>query len=198
LWRAAILAAVAGGTPAFRILPDARKLKDSRLFGVSEFMNNSPALLLVLFLAGCATPGELPAFQPVSKETAVVRWQRGKVSLTGEAVCARSQDGGTLIRLYKHSRSPLLELRLEPDGLLAARGSLAGAGWTGPYSAAPMPLATWVSFLSIYQHARDLPVGAKELHTAAARIAYEKTGAGLKSLSIASTDQAETISGFFR
>jgi len=152
----------------------------------------------LLLLVGCATQRELPAFQPISTETAVVRWQRGKVSLTCEAICARSQDGAALIRLYKHSRSPLLELRLEADGILAAKGSLTGAGWTGPYSAAPMPLATWVSFLSIYQHSGDLPVGKKELHTAAARIAYNKTGAGLKSLSIASTDQAETISGFFR
>ena len=158
-----------------------------------------PALVLsLLFLAGCATHRKLPDFQPVSTETAVIRWQRGKVSLTCEAVCARAQNGAAVIRLYKQSPSPLLDLRLEADGTFGAKGRLAGPGWTGPYFSAPMPLATWVSFLSIYQRAKDLPAGEKELHTAAARIAYDKTGTRLKSLSIASTDRAETISGFFR
>jgi len=157
------------------------------------------ALVFLLFLAtGCATRKERPAFQPASTETAVVRWQRENVSLTADAVCARSHDGGVLIRLHKQSPSPLLELRLESDGTLTAKGSLAIPGWTGPSSDAPMPLATWVSFLTIYQHAGDLPAGEKELHTAAARIAYDKTGSRLKSLSIASTDRTETLSGFFR
>lgn len=103
-----------------------------------------------------------------------------------------------MIRLYKQSPSSILELRLEPDGTLTAKGSLAGPGWTGPNSSAPMPLATWANFLSVYQNADKLPVGEKELHTAGARIAYHKTTTRLKSLSIANTDTAETINGLFR
>jgi len=155
-------------------------------------------LVILVLLAGCATQRELPVFQPASSETATLRWQRGKASLTCEAVCARSVNGAVLLRLYKQSPTPLLELRLEPDGLLSAKGSLARGGWTGPYFEAPAPLSTWVSFLTIYQHARDLPVGDRELHTASARTAYTKTSSGLKSLSVVSTDSAETVNALFQ
>jgi len=89
-------------------------------------------------------------------------------------------------------------LHLENDGTLTAKGSLAGSGWSGPSASAPIPLATWANLISIYQGADKLPAGAKELHTAGARIAYDKPGNRLKTLSIANTDTAETLSAFFR
>jgi len=154
--------------------------------------------MIAWLVVGCATTREQTAFHPVSSESALVRWQRGGNTLTSDAVFARSADGGVLLRLYKQSPSPLLELRLESDGHLSARGSLAGRGWSGPYGNAPLPLATWVSFLLTWQNAPKLPQGEREMHTAAARIAYNKTSSGLRSLSVASLDTAETISAIFR
>lgn len=153
----------------------------------------------LLFLAGCAAQRELQPFQPASSQSAVIQWQRSGHSLTCEAVCARSADGAALMRLYKQSPSPLLELRLEKDGLLSAKGSLTGGrSWTGKYGDAPAPLATWISFLSIYQRAQELPDGDKELHTSASRVAYQKSKAGLKTLSVANTDSAESVTGYFQ
>ena len=154
-------------------------------------------LALLLALAGCASQRDAPVFQAVSSETATVRWQRRNLSLAGDATCTRATDGAVLIRLEKQ-RSPLLDLQLEAGGTLTAKGRLAGSGWSGPYAAAPLPLATWANFISIYRAADKLPVGARELHTAGARIAYDKTGVRLKSLSIANTDTAETLSALFR
>lgn len=92
----------------------------------------------------------------------------------------------------------MLTLRLDPDGLLSAGGSLTGRGWQGKYSEVPRPLATWVSFLMVYQREKNLPVGAKELHTAGERVAYRKTKAGLETLSVLNTDTGETVSGLFK
>ena len=154
--------------------------------------------LITTLLGGCATMPPPTAFQPVSSERALVRWQRGGNTLTSDAVCARAADGSVLVRLYKQSPAPLLELRLDADGRLTARGSLTGRGWSGSYGEAPFPLATWVSFLLTWQNADSLPRGDREMHTAAARIAYRKTASGLQSLSVASLDTPETLSAIFR
>jgi hypothetical protein len=168
------------------------------VFSSGFFRKFGPIATGVLLLVGCAAQRELTPFQPVSSENAIIRWQRGNVSLTCDAVCARSASGGAFIRLYKQSPSPLLELRLEPNGTISAQGPLTDRSWAGVYGNAPAPLATWISFLITYQHARALPDGEKEIHTAAASIAYKKNDSGLKTLSIRNADTAETISGIFR
>ena len=127
-----------------------------------------------------------------------MRWQRRDLTLRGDATCTRAKDGAVRIQLADQTASPLLVLLLEKDGTLTAKGSLAGSGWSGPSSSAPIPLATWANFISIYQGAEKLPSGARELHTAGARIAYDKPGTRLKSLSIANTDSAETLTALFR
>ncbi len=127
-----------------------------------------------------------------------MRWQRRDLTLRGDATFTRSKDGEVRIQLSDQTASPLLVLRLENDGTLTAKGSLAGSGWSGPHASAPIPLATWANLISIYQAADKLPAGARELHTAGARIACDKTDARLKSLSIANTDTAETLSAFFQ
>lgn len=164
----------------------------------ASFLRLPLLVLTAWLLLGCVTTREQTAFQPVSSERALVRWQRGGNTLTSDAVCARAADGSVLVRLYKQSPAPLLELRLDADGRLTARGSLAGRGWSGPYGEAPFPLATWVSFLLTWQNAGSLPRGDREMHTAAARIAYRKTASGLQSLSLASLDTAETLTAIFR
>lgn len=151
-----------------------------------------------LALFGCATSRELPAFQPASSQSALVRWQRARVSMTCDAALARSASGAVLLRLYKQSPAPLLELRLEPDSYLVAKGSLAGPGWSGMASSAPAPLAIWVTLLNAYQNESKLPDGENEIHTAAAHIACVKPEGHLKSLSISSTDSPESVTILFK
>ena len=153
---------------------------------------------LALALMGCATQPELPAFQPAKSQSALIRWQRRDVSLTSEGVFAQASNGGVLMRLYKQSPAPLLELRLEPNGLLSAKGSLAGPGWSGQVGNAPPPLAIWAALLNIYQTAATLPDGTKEIQTAEARLSYVKNQSGFASLSIVSTDRPETVTVLFR
>ena len=111
---------------------------------------------------------------------------------------ARSTGGAVLLRLYKQSPSPLLELRLEPDSYVSAKGSLAGPGWSGPASRAPAPLSIWTTLLTAYQNESKLPEGENEIHTAAAHIACVKTGGHLRSLSVSSTDSPESVTILFK
>ncbi|CAN5638394.1 hypothetical protein BH09VER1_BH09VER1_15770 [soil metagenome] len=158
----------------------------------------APIVVVALALLGCATSRDLPAFQPASSQGALVRWQRGKVSMTSDAVFARSANGSVLLRLYKQSPAPLLELRLEPDSHLVAKGTLAGPGWAGPASSAPAPLLVWTILLTACQNANHLPDGENEIHTAAAHIACVKQDSHLKSLSISRTDAPESVTILFK
>ncbi len=118
--------------------------------------------------------------------------------MTSDAVFARSASGAVLLRLYKQSPAPLLELRLEPDGYLVAKGSLAGPGWSGPSSSAPPPLLIWTTLLTACQNVQKLPDGENEVHTAAAHIAYVKQAGHLQSLSISRTDAPESVTILFK
>jgi len=151
-----------------------------------------------LLLASCAGTRELAPFETASSAAAALHWQRGGAALNGEAAVARSTQGAVLLRFYKAAPAPLLQLRLEPDAYLTASGPLAGRGWAGPPGSAPISLMAWASFLKIYQQAAKLPDGERELHTAAERVAYVKTGGKLRSLSVASRDTGEVISAFFQ
>ena len=157
-----------------------------------------PLIGLACLLAGCATSRNLPAFQPASSENAIVRWQGRGVSLTSDAVLARSANGTVLARLYKQSPAPLAEFRLEPDGYFTASDSQSGRKWAGPSGNAPAALSVWVTFLNVYQNAAKLPDGSQEVHSAANRIASQRDGRRLKSLSVVDTDTAEAVSAIFR
>ncbi len=149
-------------------------------------------------LAGCATPRNLPAFRPASSENAIVRWQGRGVSLTADAVFARSADGAVLVRLYKQSPAPLAEFRYESDGYFSAWDSQRDRRWSGASGDAPAALTAWTRFLIVYQNAIKLPEGAQEIHSAVDRIAYQKSGQRLKSLSVVDIDTRESVSAIFR
>lgn len=156
------------------------------------------AIGLVCLLAGCVTSRNLPAFQPASSENAIVRWQGRGVSLTSDAIFARSSSGAVLVRLYKQSPAPLAEFRQEADGYFAAIDNQNGRKWAGPAENVPKPLSVWVTFLGVYQNAAKIPEGSQEVHSAANRVASTKDGKRLKSLSVVDTDTAEAVSAIFR
>jgi hypothetical protein len=125
-----------------------------------------------------------------------MRWQRQGKVLVSSAVFSRAADGAARLSVGDH---PLLvELTLSPPDRLAARGSLMQRSWKGAAQDAPPALAALGMFLSVYQHAKELPPGEKEIHTMADRIVYATTPDGrLKSLSLLSNDTGEIISGTF-
>jgi hypothetical protein len=145
---------------------------------------------LALLAAGCVSSREAAPFEVQSREAAVVRWQVGGRLYLREAVCERSETGAVRVRLGELADAR--EFLLEPDGVFATRG------WTGQAGEAPVGLSLWASFLTIYQNADRLPLGERELHTPAARIAVNRTRAGLQSVSLRSLDTAETLSLVFR
>lgn len=144
---------------------------------------------LVLLVAGCAASREAAPFVTASSQMAAVRWQQGGRVFVREAVCERSQAGA--VRVTLGERPAERQFSLESDGWFVTRG------WAGQVGEAPLDLSVWSNFLTIYQNADRLPVGERELHTPAARVAVNKAGAGLRSLSIRSQDTAESLSVVF-
>ncbi len=155
-------------------------------------------ICVALLFAGCSATRELTAFDAASSEKALIRWQRKGVSLVCDAVCARSKNGTVLVRLYKQSPAPLAEFRLEPENYFAAKGRLTGRGWAGPAPVAPTTFSSWIAFLAAYQESAGLETGARQVQTAATRIAYTKSGGKLKALSVSNTATGEVISAVFK
>jgi len=145
---------------------------------------------LALLVAGCAASRDAAPFEPVSSQRAAVRWQLGGRAFQREAVCERSKAGA--VRVTVGEKPAVRQFSLEPGGWFVTRG------WSGQAGAAPLDLSVWASFLTIYQNADRLPAGERELHTPGARIAVNKTGEGLKTLSILNGDTGETLSVVFR
>ena len=154
-------------------------------------------ICVALLFAGCSATRELTAFEAASSEKALIRWQRKGVSLVCDAVCARSKNGAVLVRLYKQSPAPLAEFRLGPENYFAAKGRLAGRGWSGPAPGAPATFSSWIAFLAGYQESAFLETGARQVQTAATRVAYTKSGGKLKALSVSNIDTGEVISAVF-
>ncbi len=152
---------------------------------------------LLILLAGCAAmPQASPAFQAVSTEKASMRWQRQSKVLVCDGYFSRAANGAARLRLG--DTPVLVDLILSPPNQLAAHGSLMRHGWKGTTQDAPPTLAALGTFLSVYQHAKELPPGEKEIHTMADRIVYSITPNGrMKSLSVLSNDTGEIISGTF-
>ena len=154
-------------------------------------------ICVALLFAGCSATRELTTFETASSEKALIRWQRKGVSLVCDAVCARSKNGAVLVRLYKQSPAPLAEFRLGSENYFAAKGRLAGRGWSGPAPGAPATFSSWIAFLAGYQESAFLETGARQVQTAATRVAYTKSGGKLKALSVSNTDTGEVISAVF-
>jgi hypothetical protein len=162
-----------------------------------SFMRCILPICVALLFGGCSATHELAAFEAASSEKALIRWYRKGVSLVCDTVCARSQNGAVLVRLYKQSPTPLVEFRLEPENYFVAKGRLAGRGWAGPAPGAPATFSSWIAFLSGYQESAGLETGARQIQTAATRVAYTKSGGKLKALSVSNTETGEVISAVF-
>lgn len=148
-------------------------------------------------LAGCATRPPETTFTAVSTQRGVIRWQQGVQAITGNALFSRDVQGAVRMQWDRSPKSSALELLLTPDRRLSASGSLVDRRWSGPLDGAPPSLSSWANFLTTYQHAADLNLGSREIHSPTYRMAYEKTSLGLQSLSIASTDLQESIAAVF-
>ncbi len=144
---------------------------------------------MLLLVAGCAASREAVPFVTASSQSAVVRWQQGGRVFVREAVCERSDAGA--VRVALGEKPAERQFSLEPDGWFIA------PGWSGEVGEATLDLTVWASFLTIFQNADRLPLGERELHTPAARVAVDKTRGGLRSLSIRSQDTAESLSVVF-
>ena len=153
--------------------------------------------LALATLAGCATPPQLTEFRASSTQTGQVRWQRGSMTLITDSIWARDAQNTVVLKLYKQAPEPLLDLRLEPDEYLTARGSLAGRGWQGPAGDLPRPLSPWYALLVAYRQAASLPEGDREIHSAAWKTAVSKTDGQLRSISLGNRDNGETITVLF-
>lgn len=171
----------------FRSLPFVKHLSLRR--DISNAARGAIAGLLFL-LAGCAASREAVPFVTESSQTASVRWQQGGRVFVRGAVCERSQSGA--VRVTFGEKPAVRQFALESSGWFVTKG------WAGQAGEAPLDLSVWASFLTIYQNADRLPDGERELHTPAARVAVNKTGEGLRSVSIRSQDSAESLSVVFR
>lgn len=153
--------------------------------------------LILILMAGCAAPRQLTEFRAASTQTGQVRWQRGSMTLITNSIWARDAQNTVVLKLYKQAPEPLLDLRLEPDEYLTARGSLAGSGWQGPAGDLPRALSPWYALLVAYRQSASLPEGDREIHSAAWKTAVSKTGGQLRSISLGNRDNGETITVLF-
>jgi hypothetical protein len=155
------------------------------------------SICVALLFAGCSATRDPDDFNAVSSEKALIRWQRKGVSLVCDAVCARSQSGAVLVRLYKQSPSPLAEFRLDPENYFVAKGRMAGRVWTGPASRAPAIVSSWIAFLGAYKESTSLETGSRKVQDGTTRVAYRTFGGKLKALSVSNTATGEVISAVF-
>ena len=140
-------------------------------------------------LVACAGVSPEPSFESIARQNAIVRWQRGNRTVQSEALCEKAASRA--VRVTVGSKPDQRLFRLESDGIMMARG------WRGQVGGAPAELVVWSTFLTIYQNSDRLPVGERELHTPAARVAVKKETGGLRSVSILNTDNAQTLEVVF-
>ena len=159
-------------------------------------MNRWLFLGLVLLFAGCATaPGP---FTAQSSQQALVRWNKPDQSLVCEAVFSRSADSSVRAQLYKGSPKVLLTLSLTAGKNFTASGPLAGFGWRGDASAAPLGLSTWSRLMQDYQSSPSWPDGENEIHSGDARTAVIIAQRQIRSLSVSNNLNGENITAKFR
>lgn len=154
--------------------------------------------LACFLLSGCAQFEEVADFVPSASRQAIVRWQIDLAVTTFDAVMARSASGTAALDLYKGSPTPVLSVRLAPDGRATVKGSAAKRSWSGERSNAPPEIDLLLAILALYASEDSLPPGTKELHAHNMRVAFTKVGRELVALSARSTDLPSAISLEFR
>ncbi len=105
-------------------------------------------LFTAALLAGCQTGHELPGLgSGATTRGGQLRYATPGRSLVGDFVLRSSANGDYDLSLSKSGVS-LLQLQVHGDRL-AATGSLARAGWTGPAARVPGQLRTWAELREV-------------------------------------------------
>jgi len=153
-------------------------------------------LLMTALLAGCVSS---PApFSATSSQQALVRWSKPNNTLVCEAVVSRAADSAVRVQLYKGSPKALVTFSLDANNKMQASGPMAGLGWRGVASSAPLPLSTWSRFLQDYQAAPKWPNGDNEIHSGDSRTAVSIVDRQVRTLSVSNNLSGETITAKFR
>lgn len=150
---------------------------------------------LVILLAGCATQPE--PFTAKESQQALVRWNKPGQTLVCEAVFSRSADSSVRAQLYKGSPKVLMTLSVSASKVFTASGPLAGMGWRGASTAAPLGLSTWARLMQDYQNTPSWPDGENEIHSGDARTAVIISQRQVRSLSVSNNLSGENITAKF-
>jgi hypothetical protein len=97
------------------------------------------------------------------------------------------------MRLTKSLPKPMLEITSMTDGKFAASGPLAGGGWSGDASRAPLRFSLWTALTAAWRGAHSARDGRQEVHTDSYRAAVWKEAGRIRELSVSSSDNGEVI-----
>ncbi len=159
-------------------------------------MNRWLLLLAAVLLAGCASSSA--PFTAASSQQALVRWSKPDNTLVCEAVFSRSSESAVRVQLYKGTPKVLVTFSLDANKKMSASGPMAGFGWRGNATAAPLPLSTWSRFLLDYQATPTWPDGDNEIHSGDSRTAVSIVKHQARTLSVSNNLSGETITAKFR
>lgn len=156
-------------------------------------------LPFLLLLAGCATqPDAVNWTPPIQNSRATFLWKHRGGTLAGEADITNDVRGNVLVRLTKDLPKPLLEITSMTDGQFSATGPLAGGGWSGDASRAPVRFSLWTALAAAWRGAYPARDGRQEVHTDSYRAAVWKESGRIRELSVSSSDNGEVIRLVFR
>lgn len=156
-------------------------------------------LLLLLLLAGCASQPDITGWTPpLQNSRATFLWKHAGGTLAGEVDITGDVRGNVVMRLTKGLPTPLLEFTSMTDGKFHASGPMAGGGWSGDASRAPVRFALWTALAAAWRGAHPARDGRQEVHTATYRAAVWKEAGRINELSVSSTDNGEVIRLVFR
>ncbi len=151
-------------------------------------------LALSLSLVACASaPDSAKWMPPLQNSQAGFLWKHSGGALAGEALITNDVAGNVTIHLTKGLPKPLLEITSLTDGKFFASGPLAGGGWSGDASRAPLRFRLWTALTSAWRGAHPARDGRQEVHTDAYRAAVWKEAGRIRELSVSSTDNGEVI-----
>lgn len=156
-------------------------------------------LAFSLCLAACAShPDPTTWTPPLQNSRAGFLWKHSGGSLAGDATITNDVRGNVVIRLTKDLPKPLLEITSMTDGKFTASGPLAGGGWSGDASRAPIRFSLWTALASAWRGAHPARDGRQEVHTDTYRAAVWKESGRIRELSVSSSDNGEVIRLVFR
>jgi hypothetical protein len=156
-------------------------------------------LPLMLLLAGCASqPDAVNWTPPIQNSRATFLWKHRSGTLAGEADITNDVRGNVVARLTKDLPKPLLEITSMTDGHFSATGPLAGGGWSGDASRAPVRFSLWTALTAAWRGAYPARDGRQEVHTDSYRAAVWKESGRIRELSVSSSDNGEVIRLVFR